>query len=317
MGNTCDVTAAAMLQVADATGDTRFQDYTFRNFGFIFTHLPYFKRQAAQFGPQNRGYGRMLDMRELDHCGAIGAALVKANAQRPDPRYQEGIDLTAAHIMTKQLRLPDGTLARPRPVPVALWIDDAYMSIPFLAQMGKMTGEARYFDDAAQQVIGMSARLFDPSKGLFDHSWFANMEEDARFYWQVDLKSGLEKLADSLGAVVWIESLGSMRDKCARVSALVDRLGREWHPADWPMRREVALRAARLARDTFGGLSCYGVVTLITFQAMVNIGVNLRMIPATGLTLPFVSYGGSSLLSPLLGVGLVQSVILRHRSLEF
>jgi rod shape determining protein RodA len=77
------------------------------------------------------------------------------------------------------------------------------------------------------------------------------------------------------------------------------------------------LRAARLARDTFGGLICYGVATLITFQAMVNIGVNLRLIPATGLTLPFVSYGGSSLLSLLLGVGLVQSVILRYRSLEF
>lgn len=77
------------------------------------------------------------------------------------------------------------------------------------------------------------------------------------------------------------------------------------------------LRAARLARDTFGALIAYGVAAMIGFQAMVNIGVNLSLIPATGLTLPFVSYGGSSLLSTLLGIGLVESVILRHKALEF
>lgn len=77
------------------------------------------------------------------------------------------------------------------------------------------------------------------------------------------------------------------------------------------------LRAARLARDTFGALIAYGVATLIAFQSIVNIGVNLNLLPATGLTLPFVSYGGSSLLSTLAGVGLVQSVILRHKALEF
>jgi rod shape determining protein RodA len=77
------------------------------------------------------------------------------------------------------------------------------------------------------------------------------------------------------------------------------------------------LRAARLARDTYGALICYGVAAMLTFQAIVNIGVNLSLMPATGLTLPFVSYGGSSLLSALLGVGLVESVILRHKALEF
>ena len=77
------------------------------------------------------------------------------------------------------------------------------------------------------------------------------------------------------------------------------------------------LRAARLARDTFGALICYGVATMIAFQAIVNIGVNLKLLPATGLTLPFVSYGGSSLISLLLGIGLVESVIVRHKSLEF
>ena len=77
------------------------------------------------------------------------------------------------------------------------------------------------------------------------------------------------------------------------------------------------LRAARLARDTYGALIAYGVATLLAFQGIVNIGVNLNLLPATGLTLPFISYGGSSLLSMLLGIGLVESVILRHKAFEF
>jgi len=77
------------------------------------------------------------------------------------------------------------------------------------------------------------------------------------------------------------------------------------------------LRAARLASDTFGALIAYGVATILAFQAVVNIGMNLKVVPVTGLTLPFVSYGGSSLLSMLLGIGLVESVILRHKALDF
>lgn len=77
------------------------------------------------------------------------------------------------------------------------------------------------------------------------------------------------------------------------------------------------LRAARLANDMFGALIAYGFATLIFFQSAVNIGVNLQVIPVTGLTLPFISYGGSSILSLLLGIGLVESVILRHKPLEF
>lgn len=77
------------------------------------------------------------------------------------------------------------------------------------------------------------------------------------------------------------------------------------------------LRAARLARDTFGALISYGVATLIAFQVVVNVGVNLNLLPATGVTLPLISYGGSSLLSILVGIGLVESIILRHKTLEF
>jgi rod shape determining protein RodA len=77
------------------------------------------------------------------------------------------------------------------------------------------------------------------------------------------------------------------------------------------------IRAARLARDNFGALIAYGVATLLAFQTMVNVGVNLDLLPATGLPLPFISYGGSSMLSLLICIGLVQSVILRHKALEF
>jgi rod shape determining protein RodA len=76
-------------------------------------------------------------------------------------------------------------------------------------------------------------------------------------------------------------------------------------------------RAASLASDTFGALIAFGFGFLIFFQTAVNIGVNLKVLPVTGLTLPFISYGGSSLLSLAIGIGLVESVILRHKPLEF
>lgn len=77
------------------------------------------------------------------------------------------------------------------------------------------------------------------------------------------------------------------------------------------------IRAGNKASDPFGSLIAYSFGILIFFQTAVNIGVNLKVVPVTGLTLPFVSYGGSSLLSMILGIGLVESVIIRQKSLEF
>lgn len=70
------------------------------------------------------------------------------------------------------------------------------------------------------------------------------------------------------------------------------------------------------SRDMYGSLICYGVATLIAFQAIVNIGVNLNLMPATGLTLPFASYGGSSIVANMIAIGLVESVIMRHKASE-
>jgi len=76
------------------------------------------------------------------------------------------------------------------------------------------------------------------------------------------------------------------------------------------------VRAARVANDLYGSLISFGYATLIFFQTAVNIGVNLNVIPVTGLTLPFISYGGSSLLSLCFGIGLVESVVSRTKTLD-
>lgn len=73
------------------------------------------------------------------------------------------------------------------------------------------------------------------------------------------------------------------------------------------------MRAARLAADALGMLICYGVAAIIFFQTFVSLGMNLGMLPVTGLTLPFVSSGGTSLLSLLAGIGLVQGVVVRRK----
>ena len=177
------VVLAAMLHVADVTGDATYSNYTLKDFDFIFDHLDYFRAQAKQFGPQAYGYRRLLEMRELDDCGAIGAALIKAYNKKKDARYRATIDAIAEFIAHKQFRMPDGTLARRRPQPVSLWADDLYMSVPFLAQMGALTGQRSWFDDGARQMIQSSARLQDKASGLWDHSWFENTTPDPKFYW--------------------------------------------------------------------------------------------------------------------------------------
>lgn len=77
------------------------------------------------------------------------------------------------------------------------------------------------------------------------------------------------------------------------------------------------LRGARQASDALGSMICYGVAGMIFFQTTVSVGMNLSLMPVTGLTLPFVSSGGTSLLFTMVGIGLVESVIVRRRRIVY
>lgn len=72
------------------------------------------------------------------------------------------------------------------------------------------------------------------------------------------------------------------------------------------------VRVAARADDAFGRLIAVGIASYLLFQVFVNIGVNIRLIPVTGVPLPLVSQGGSSLVTVLASLGILQS-ILGHR----
>ncbi|MFN2137711.1 MAG: FtsW/RodA/SpoVE family cell cycle protein [Candidatus Promineifilaceae bacterium] len=77
------------------------------------------------------------------------------------------------------------------------------------------------------------------------------------------------------------------------------------------------LRAAARSTDFAGKLICIGIAGILFFQTLVSIGMNVRLLPVTGLTLPFVSYGGSSLVTLFLAVGIVESVLMRQHKQDF
>jgi rod shape determining protein RodA len=74
------------------------------------------------------------------------------------------------------------------------------------------------------------------------------------------------------------------------------------------------VRAAQIAGDTAGQLVAVGIVMLILMQTFINIAVNVSLFPVTGIPLPFVSQGGSSLVSLFMSLGILQSIIMRHRA---
>jgi rod shape determining protein RodA len=68
------------------------------------------------------------------------------------------------------------------------------------------------------------------------------------------------------------------------------------------------------ARDRLGKIMAVGVVTLIFSHVFINIGMNIRIVPVTGIPLPLLSYGGSSVLTSLIALGMLQNVYIYRKT---
>ncbi|CAN5460031.1 glycoside hydrolase family 88 protein [soil metagenome] len=179
------VTYAGMLLASEATGDPRFRDYTEKRLTFIGEAANSFKKPSGVYADweTRMPLRNLLAPRALDDTGAMSAAMIKATRGGSKANLKPIFEIGVDHIMTKQYKLADGTLGRNRPQPNTLWLDDMFMGVPAIAQMGKLTGDKKYYDEAAKQVLLFSKRMFNHEKGVYMHGWVESMTEHPEFRW--------------------------------------------------------------------------------------------------------------------------------------
>ena len=177
------VTYAGMLLAGETTGDTAYTHYTKERIHFIADALPAFQALYQKYPKASNPLRQPVAPHALDDCGAVCAAAIKTMRLGADTKLRTLIDGYISYITTKEFRFSDGTLARNRPQKNTLWLDDMFMGVPAIAQMGKLTGDNKYYDDAIKQVLQYSQRMFNKELGVYMHGWVEEMTVHPEFHW--------------------------------------------------------------------------------------------------------------------------------------
>ncbi len=179
------VTYSAMLWAGETTGDKKYTNYVKDRFNFLANWIPAVQKLKTAGGYKSNNYPlkQPIEPHALDDAGAVCAAMIKATRAGVNNNLRPQIDHLINWVAIKEFRLKDGTLARNRPQQNTLWLDDLYMAVPALAQMGKLTGDKKYFDDAVNQIKLFSQRMFIKEKGVYMHGWVQSMETHPEFKW--------------------------------------------------------------------------------------------------------------------------------------
>ncbi|UCH14769.1 MAG: glycoside hydrolase family 88 protein [Bacteroidales bacterium] len=183
-GYTMGVLNMAMVNLGAYLNEEKYTNYPVKHVANGMDNYKFFQKRFKNDRPHYRWpYGQLWTMKELDDCGAMGASVIEVYNLVRREDYREYIDKTARHIMEIQDRLSDGTLVRKFPHEMTLWADDLYMSVPFLARMGNLTGDDKYFDDALKQVFNFSKYLWHPGKELYYHCYYSDLERNGVAHW--------------------------------------------------------------------------------------------------------------------------------------
>src|SRR5688572_1173319 len=176
------VLTVGMLRMSSVLNDPKYADYSRKNFNFIFDNLDYFKRQFDA-GVTSVEYRPVFRIGSLDDCGSMSAGLLDVYAFDKRSDYLDYLNRVGDYIINKQVRFPDGTLARMGPRKMTLWADDLYMSVPCLARMGKLTGDNKYFDFAIKQVESFTNYIYDTASGLYFHAFYDDEKMNGVAHW--------------------------------------------------------------------------------------------------------------------------------------
>ncbi|MBN1414922.1 MAG: glycoside hydrolase family 88 protein [Bacteroidales bacterium] len=174
----------AMIDLGEFLQEEKYTQHCINQIYFGFDNYQVFEsRRTADMPRWGYPYRELFDIRELDDCGSMGASAIEAFHRKPSQELRDYFDRIADHILNKQDRLADKTLVRKGPHEMTLWADDLFMSVPFLARMGKLTGESKYFDDAISQVLNFHKYLWNEHKGLYYHCYYSNLDRNGVAHW--------------------------------------------------------------------------------------------------------------------------------------
>ncbi len=177
------VTYSGVLAAYEVTGDKAYRDYVYQRHQLLNNMAPYFQKVYEKHKTIDVNVRRVIDPYALDDAGAVCVSMIKAMLSDPSLALRERVDHYVDYIMNKEYRLQDGIFARERPQHNTVWLDDMFMGIPAVAYMGKLTGDARYYDEAVRQVKLFADRMFVAEDGLFRHGWVEAMQPHPAFYW--------------------------------------------------------------------------------------------------------------------------------------
>ena len=186
------VTNMALMELGDKIQNRKYEDYVLKNMKFIFdkTNQSYFHRlydktfrEGGWRAVPRLTWHMIYRNKRLDDNGPMGASLITLNQRHPDDAFQKYIETTNHHIMVSEPRLADGTIARLWPHENTIWADDAFMAVSFISRMGEVTGEKKYFDDAANQILNYTRYLWCPEKQIYYHCYHTDNKEHGVAHW--------------------------------------------------------------------------------------------------------------------------------------
>lgn len=221
------VTLYGMLHVSEATGDKDIERFVLQHNQIVARDYAWLTELRKKTGAveETDNYLRTTSIRELillgslDSCGAMGAQFMEAVLKHGDkaaPEPERVGQAIAEYISHGQARLADDTLWRPSAMGGTVWIDDLYMSCPFLVRWYQHTRDRKYLDDAARQIINMARRLQD-TDGVWWHGYYENNHEHSPIKWG---------RGNGWAMVATVEVLSAMPDNHPDRAALLDILRR-------------------------------------------------------------------------------------------
>jgi len=260
------VTLYGLLHSAQLVGSDETERYVVDHMRFCSEIFDYAMWDRQQYGGATNVHHLLTSIDSLDDCGSFGSTLLEVMKHHEIPGGRAIADYVADYISNKQVRLPDGTFFRKHLMHVfhedTLWVDDLYMCVPFLCRYYELTGDRRYVDDAARQVIGFRKLLFLPEKKLMSHVYDFSRGMATGISWGRGNGWALFSLSELLAVLPADHALRTAvlemyRELCAGCLAQQDAEGM-WHqvldePDSYPETSCTSMFAAAFARGARHG----------------------------------------------------------------